>query len=199
MIKVLGHATVLIEEEDKVIYIDPYQGDLSKKADIILVSHSHYDHLDNSKIEQIRKPDTKIFTSEEAAGKIEGSIGMKPGDVKKVDGVKIEAVHAYNIDKFRSPGVLFHPKGFGIGFVVSIGEKRIFHAGDSDFIPEMKKLGKIDVAILPMSGTYVMTVDEAVEAAKTIKPNLVMPMHEFEASKEEFKRKVESAGFKVAL
>lgn len=169
-IKVLGHATVLITNS-KTIYIDPYKGDFPKKADIILVSHSHYDHLDITKINEIKTENTKIFTSKEASSKILGSISMSPGDRQVIDGIIIEAVEAYNIDK------KFHPKGFGIGFIITIENKRIYFAGDTDFIPEMKTFENIDYALLPIGGTYTMDEQEAVKAAIAIKPKVIIPIH----------------------
>jgi L-ascorbate metabolism protein UlaG (beta-lactamase superfamily) len=103
---------------------------------------------------------------------------VKPGDVIRVRGIDVEAVPAYNLNKFRSPGIPFHPREAGhVGFVVTVGGKRIYHAGDTDHIPEMADLREIDLALLPVSGIYVMTVEEAVQAAKTIQPGVAIPMH----------------------
>jgi len=197
-IKVLGHATVMITNS-KTIYTDPYKGDFSKKADIILVSHSHYDHLDIKRINEIKTDNTKIFTTKEASSKIIGAISMNPGDKQVIGDITIKAVHAYNVDKFRSPGIPFHPKGFGIGFIITMEGKRVYFAGDTDFIPEMKTFENIDYALLPISGTYVMDIDEAIQAAKAINANIVIPMHEFKANKQDFASKAKEQGITVEL
>jgi len=198
----LGHASWLIStEKGQAIYFDPYAGDLTElpKADLILVSHSHFDHSDASKIGQLRKDETKIYTSAENAPKIQSAIGMTAGQAQELKGIKIQAVGAYNINKFRAPNTPYHPKGFGVGFVVELEGRKIYHAGDTDHVPEMGQLSGIDIALLPIGGTYTMTLDEAVEAVKAIKPQVVIPMHyntptlEIPANPNDFKSKVEAA------
>jgi len=181
-VKWLGHASFQIRVNGKVIYIDPYEGAYEEKADLILVTHSHFDHCDTSKISKIRKRDTVIIAPEDCARKI----GVE------VDGVKVTAVEAYNYKRFRSPGVPFHPKGFGVGYVLEVEGKRIYHAGDTDFIPEMKDLKNIDLALIPSGGTYTMDNPEAAEAVLTFKPKKAVPMHRWDTNPEEFKREVES-------
>ncbi|MBI2578415.1 MAG: MBL fold metallo-hydrolase [Candidatus Aenigmarchaeota archaeon] len=172
----LGHASFLIKGS-KVIYIDPFVLPSSpEKADYILVTHDHYDHCDAEKIKQVRKDSTIIISSKAAAEKIQAQVVMKPGDVYK-HGIEVEAVPAYNVDKFRSPDMPFHPKGAGLGFVVEIDGKRIYHAGDTDNITEMHELHRIDAALMPVGGTYTMTASEAGEAAAVIKPKFLIPMH----------------------
>jgi len=162
-VKWLGHASFQINVDSKVIYVDPYEGTYEDKADIVLVSHSHFDHCDPSKIEKILKKDTVIICP------------------------AVEAVHAYNYKRFRSPGQPFHPKGSG-------------HAGDTDFIPEMKELKSIDLALLPSGGTYTMDNAEAAEAALAIKPKFVIPMHRWNSDPSIMKRKVEAeSDVKVVL
>jgi L-ascorbate metabolism protein UlaG (beta-lactamase superfamily) len=132
-------------------------------------------------VSKIQKEDTTIVTIAAAADKLEGNIRIvEPGDAITVRGIDLEAVPAYNVNKFRSPGEPFHPKEAGhVGFVITLDGQRIYHAGDTDPIPEMADLQEkaIDIAFLPVSGTYVMTVDEAVEAAQAIQPKVVIPMH----------------------
>lgn len=197
----LGHASWLVVTLKKqAIYFDPYAGDVSElpKADLILISHSHFDHSDSNKIGQLRKEGTTIITSVENAEKIAGVVGLAEGESKKMGATTITAVPAYNINKFRAPNTPYHPKGFGVGFVVET-ERRIYHAGDSDYVPEMRELKNIDIALLPIGGTYTMTLEEAVEAVKAIKPQVVIPMHfntptlEIPANPNEFKQKVEAA------
>ncbi|RLI22530.1 MBL fold metallo-hydrolase [Candidatus Bathyarchaeota archaeon] len=192
-VKWLGHASFQIRVDGKVIYIDPYEGAYEEKADLILVTHSHFDHCDTSKISMIRKGDTVIVAPEDCARKIGGEVkSLKAGESLEVDGVKVTAVEAYNYKRFRSPGVPFHPKGLGVGYVLEVEGKRIYHAGDTDFIPEMKDLKNIDLALVPSGGTYTMDNPEAAEAVLAFKPKKVMPMHRWDTDPEEFKREVES-------
>lgn len=177
----LGHDAVRIEGPPTV-YFDPYElSGESPEADVIFISHDHYDHCSPEDVSKIQKEDTTIVTIAAAADKLEGNIRIvEPGDAITVRGIDVEAVPAYNVNKFRSPGEPFHPKEAGhVGFVITLDGQRIYHAGDTDHIPEMADLQEkaIDIALLPVSGTYVMTVDEAVEAAKAIQPKVVIPMH----------------------
>jgi L-ascorbate metabolism protein UlaG (beta-lactamase superfamily) len=202
-VKWLGHASFHLVADGKNIYIDPYEGKYEDKADIILVTHSHFDHCDTSKINRVRKSDTVIIAPEECASKVGGNVRvLKPGEKTIIDNIVIEGVHAYNVRRFRSPGNPFHPKGLGLGYLITIGDKTIYHAGDTDLIPEMKNLRdrKITLALLPSGGTYTMDNPEAAEAAITINPEIVIPMHRWDTNPEEFKRRVESASkIKVVL
>ena len=167
----LGHDSFRIDAST-CIYIDPYQIEAGKAADLILVTHEHFDHCSPDDVAKIQQPNTVIVTEKDSAKKLSGDIRVvRPGERLSLDGLTIEAVPAYNTNKD------FHPKANGwLGFVVDIDGVRIYHAGDSDFIPEMKDLD-VDIALLPVSGTYVMTADEAVEAALAINPKLAIPMH----------------------
>lgn len=171
-IKWLGHAGFSITAAGKVIFIDPYEIGDCGKADIILITHSHYDHCSVPDINKIKTSSTVFVTEKESASALSGDVRVvKPGDKITVSGVEIEAVPAYNIDKD------FHPKKNNwVGFILTIGNNKIYHAGDTDLIPEMSSFSA-DIALLPVSGTYVMTADEAVEAAKLIKPKIAVPMH----------------------
>jgi L-ascorbate metabolism protein UlaG (beta-lactamase superfamily) len=168
----LGHDGFLIKGGGKVIVIDPFQVTECEPADIILVSHDHYDHCSPDDIKKIRKDTTIIVTEADSAKKLSGHVKvMQPGDKITVSGIPIEAVPAYNTNKS------FHPKDNGwLGFILTVDGVRIYHAGDTDHIPEMGSF-QVDIALLPVSGTYVMTAEEAVEAAKKIKPKVVIPMH----------------------
>jgi len=167
----LGHDGFRIDAA-VVIYIDPYQIQSTVPADIILVSHDHFDHCSPDDIKKIQKKSTVIITDKVSAGKLSGDIRIvKPGDKLTAQGIGVEIVPAYNINK------QFHPKAAGmLGFILTVDGVRIYHAGDADFIPEMKNI-KADIALLPVSGTYVMTADEAVQAALAIKPKVAIPMH----------------------
>lgn len=161
-----------------VIYFDPWK--LTGRpplADLVLVSHEHFDHCSPEDVRRVSGPDTVVLAGGEAAAKLSGARAVRPGDRLSAAGVEVEAVPAYNVNKFRSPGVSFHPKEAGhVGYVVTVGGVRLYFAGDTDAIPEMAEI-TCDVALLPVSGTYVMTVEEAVEAARTLAPQIVVPMH----------------------
>jgi len=189
----LGHASFRIDAANTIIYIDPYRGEYKKKADLILVSHSHFDHCDASTIEKIRKEATLVIAPRDCAATIQGSItSLKPGEKTTFANITVEAVEAYNHRRFRSSGTPFHPKGLGVGYLIAMDGKTIYFAGDTDFIPEMKKLKDIHVALLPTDGTYTMDNHEAAEVALTIKPKYVIPMHHFNTDPREFKREVEA-------
>lgn len=192
-IKWLAHAGFQIKTDGKTIYIDPYEGEYSEKADLILITHSHFDHCDTSKIQKVRKPGTVIIAPRDCVSKIGGNVkSLKPGEETTVGNVEIKAVEAYNYKRFRSPGNPFHPKGLGVGYLITVERKTIYHAGDTDFIPEMRQLGSVDVALLPSGGTYTMDNAEAAEAAIAINPETVIPMHRWDTNPEEFKKKVEA-------
>jgi len=200
-IKWLGHSSFQIKTERKTVYVDPYEGDYSEKADLVLVSHSHFDHCDTSKIEEVLKADTVIIAPDDCVSKIEGSVKtLKPGEEIMVDSIRVKAVDAYNYKRFRSPGNPFHPKGSGVGYLITAEGKTIYHAGDTDFIPEMRQLEHVDLALLPTGGTYTMDNSEAAEAALAIKPRAAIPMHRWDTDPEEFKKKVEAkSNIKVVL
>ena len=177
----VAHDTFRIQGS-KLIYTDPFKVTKRDEADIVLISHEHFDHLSPEDLQKVVGPKTTIVASTSCKS---GLKGMKvkemkflvPGDKVKIDTVEIEAVPAYNVNKFREPGHVFHPKeNKNLGFVFQMEGTRVYFAGDTDFIPEMKSI-KCDIALLPISGTYVMTVEEAVEATETIKPKIVVPMH----------------------
>lgn len=174
----LGHDSFRIDAQEAVIYIDPWHLQDAPAADIILITHDHHDHCSPEDVAKIRKADTVILTTQEAADKLPAPVRViRPGEEQVVKGITVRAVPAYNTNKFRSPGQHFHPREKKhVGYVVTISGMSIYHTGDADPIPEMEGL-KVDVALLPVSGTYVMTVDEAVQAAKMIQPKVAIPMH----------------------
>lgn len=190
----LAHASFQIRSEGKVIYVDLEQyGEPSEKADLILVTHSHTDHCDPSRIKKVCKEDTVVIAPKDCISKIGGSVKtLTPGEEVTVKDIRVRAVEAYNTKRFRSPGNPYHPKGFGVGYLITIENKTIYHAGDTDFIPEMRLLGHVDLALLPSGDTYTMDNVDAAEAALAISPKAVMPMHRWKTSPEEFKKKVDA-------
>jgi L-ascorbate metabolism protein UlaG (beta-lactamase superfamily) len=193
-IKWLAHASFQIKANGKIIYVDLEKSDeANEKADLILVTHSHSDHCDSDKIKNVRKKDTVIIAPEDCASIIGRNVKtLKPGEETSVDNIRVKAVEAYNYKRFRSPGNPYHPKGFGVGYLIKVEGKTIYHAGDTDFIPEMRKVGPVDVVLLPSGGTYTMDNAEAAEAAIAINPKIVIPMHRWDTNPEEFKKKVEA-------
>jgi L-ascorbate metabolism protein UlaG (beta-lactamase superfamily) len=175
----LGHDAFRIDGP-QTIYFDPYElSGENPKADVIFISHDHGDHCSPEDVAKIQGEDTLIVTIASAADKLVGDVRIvEPGDAIQVRGIDVEAVPAYNVNKFRSPGIPFHPREAAhVGFVVTVEGKRIYHAGDTDCILEMADLEEIDIALLPVSGIYVMTAEEAVQAAAAIRPGVAIPMH----------------------
>ncbi len=176
----LGHDTFKITSGSTVIYTDPFELQAGReKADLILITHEHYDHCVPEDVAKIQKQDTVIVAPASSASKIRGDVRVvKPGDRIEVKGVQIEVVWAYNVNKFREPGKPFHPRSEDfVGYIFTADGERIYLAGDTDLIPEMAGIS-VDVALLPVSGTYVMTAEEAVKAANTaVKAKKYIPMH----------------------
>jgi L-ascorbate metabolism protein UlaG (beta-lactamase superfamily) len=170
-IRWLGHDTFRIDAS-RTVYVDPFQIEAGPAADIILISHEHYDHCSPEDVAKISGKETVIVTEKKSAAKLSGDVRtVAPGESVTVKEVRIETVPSYNINK------TFHPKeNRWLGFIEELDGVRIYHAGDTDFIPEMKQI-KADIALLPVSGTYVMTAEEAVEAALAIGPKIAVPMH----------------------
>lgn len=168
----LGHDTFKITAGEKIIYTDPFKIKRKDKADIILITHEHSDHCSPEDVKKIQGPDTVIVATPDCAVKLSGNIKkIKVGDKLSVSGINIEALPAYNTNK------QFHTKDKGwVGYIFAVEGQRIYIAGDTDYIPEMKTF-KADIALLPVSGTYVMTAVEAVKAALDIKPKIAIPMH----------------------
>jgi L-ascorbate metabolism protein UlaG (beta-lactamase superfamily) len=177
----IGHASVMFTFGGKVIHVDPFSRltDYAQlpQADMILLTHDHPDHLDLKALEILRSAKTQIILTESCARHVKGGIVMHNGEVKTVDGLKIEAVPAYNLVHMRSEGVAFHPKGVGNGYVITFGDKRIYLAGDTENIPEMHNLKDIDCAFLPMNLPYTMTPEMAADAASAFKPKVLYPYH----------------------
>lgn len=183
----LGHASVKFEDSDGfTVYIDPWSDVMGgnktyDKADLIISTHDHFDHFDVKAIQRLKKDDTVLVctaeSEEEAPEDIETRV-IRPNSTVKAHGHRIRGVHAYNVDKFRSPGEPFHPKGFSTGVIIELDGQKFYHASDTDPVQEMEDLpGDIEVAFLPVGGHFTMDQDEAIEAIEMFEPGKVVPIH----------------------
>lgn len=177
----IGHGSLALTFGGKVIQVDPYSQltDYAQlpRADIVLITHEHRDHLDLDALDKVRGPDTVVVANAAAASQVSGSRAMKNGDVQTIEGIKIEAVPAYNLVHMRDTGQPFHPKGVGNGYILTFGDKRLYIAGDTENTPEMKALQNIDVAFLPMNLPYTMTPEMVADAARAFQPGILYPYH----------------------
>jgi len=177
----VGHGTLMFNFGGKVIHVDPYSNladyDTLPKADLILLTHEHSDHLDLKALKAIRTGKTVVVLTGACGKQVQGGIVMMNGGVNTWEGLKIEAVPAYNIVHKRDTGQPFHPKGVGNGYIITFGDKRVYMAGDTENIPEMKGLKNIDIAFLPMNLPYTMTPEMVADAARVFKPKILYPYH----------------------
>lgn len=177
----IGHGTLIFTFQNKVIHVDPWSNlaDYHQlpKADLILVTHEHTDHLDLKAIDILKKEDTVIVLTESCLEKTGTGLVMKNGDTQTVKDITIKAVPAYNIKHKRDNGQPFHPEGIGNGYIVNFADLTVYIAGDTENIPEMADLKDIDIAFLPMNLPYTMTPEMVAEAAKLIKPRILYPYH----------------------
>jgi L-ascorbate metabolism protein UlaG (beta-lactamase superfamily) len=177
----VGHGTLMFNFGGKVIHVDPYSNladyDTLPKADLILLTHEHPDHLDLKALNAIRTGKTVVVLTEACGKQVQGGIVMMNGEVNTWEGLKVEAVPAYNIVHKRDTGQAFHPKGVGNGYIITFGDKRVYVAGDTENIPEMKGLKNIDIAFLPMNLPYTMTPEMVADAARVFKPKILYPYH----------------------
>ena len=177
----MAHAMVQIEFGGKVIQIDPSNMAnfaAAKPADIVLITDVHGDHMDPPSIDKVKKASTIYVAPQALAGKFSGTTELiANGETKSVAGVSVTAVAAYNLTRGPAAGQFFHDKGRGNGYILTLGGKRIYFAGDTECTPEMKALTNIDVAFLPMNLPYTMTPEEAAGCAKEFKPKVVYPYH----------------------
>ena len=181
VITFIGHGTLMMEFNGKVIHVDPVGNfaDYSTlpKADLILVTHAHGDHLDPKSIDLLKKESTEVVLASICSEKYKGTVIMKNGDSGNFEGIAVEAMPAYNIQHERSPGNPFHPKGEGNGYILQFADKKVYIAGDTENIPEMATLENIDIAFLPMNVPYTMTPAMVASAAKMFNPKVLYPYH----------------------
>lgn len=178
----LGHAGFRVDVGRTRIYIDPYRVADAQPADVILVTHGHYDHFSPLAIERIAHERTLVVAPAAVAERLAGRVlSIAPGEMLEEEvapGVQVAAVAAYNTSKRDASGNAFHPRDAGwVGYEVNVRGERLYHSGDTDVIPEMDAVAGVDVALLPVSGRYVMTPAEAAEAARRIQPRVAVPMH----------------------
>lgn len=177
----IGHGTLMFTFGTKIIHVDPFTkvADYAKfpKADVILITHEHRDHLDLKALALVRTEKTKVVLTEACSKQVKNGIIMKNGDVQTVNGLKIEAIPAYNLVHKRDNGQPFHRKGVGNGYIITFGDKRVYVAGDTENIPEMKSLREIDCAFLPMNLPYTMTPEMVADAVKAFRPKILYPYH----------------------
>lgn len=188
------HASVQVEHAGKVIQVDPAQADFSsaKQADLVLITDIHPDHLDPAALSKVRKAGAPVVIPAAAKDRVSDGTIIANGETKTVAGVTVEAVPMYNLQRGPSAGQLFHTKGRGNGYIITLGGKRLYFAGDTECTPEMKALTNIDVAFIPMNLPYTMTPAEAAECVKAFKPKIVYPYHYRGQKPEEFAAAVKS-------
>ncbi|MCX6565371.1 MAG: MBL fold metallo-hydrolase [Candidatus Aminicenantes bacterium] len=187
----LGHASLMFTWEGLVVHVDPVlaEADYSglPKADIVLITHDHFDHLDPKAVAALHRPSTEIVGNAESKAKIPHTQALKNGEKISIQGVGIEAVPAYNITGLRAEGVPFHPKGVGNGYVLTFANIRVYVAGDTENTPEMKALTNIDIAFLPMMRPYAMSPEMIADAARALRPKILYPYHTKDADAEKLR------------
>lgn len=174
----LGHDSFRIQAAGLTIYVDPFQLQSGAAADVVFITHDHFDHLHEDSLRVIGKPTTVCVAADQADArkKLRGNVRwVKAGDALTEQGIQVKVVPAYNVRDDRQK---FHPKNYGgVGYLLTVGGKTLYHLGDTDPIPEMSSLGGVDIAFVPVSGTYVCDANEGAECVKLIKPRIAVPMH----------------------
>ena len=175
----LGHSGFRIRAGRAVVYVDPYRAPSGPTADLVLITHGHYDHFSPQDLERLSGPQTVVVAPAPVAERLSGQVrSIAPGEAIELGRIDVRAIAAYNTSKRDPSGDPFHPREAGwVGYELRIGGERLYHSGDTDVIPEMDEVAGVDVALLAVSGTYVMTPGEAAEAARRIQPGVAVPMH----------------------
>lgn len=199
----VGHASLILTHGKTVIHIDPF-GQLADyatlpKADLVLITHEHFDHLDQQALAKIRTEKTVIVAPPVCAGALKNAVILRNGEKTTQCGILIEAVPAYNIKHERAPGKPFHPRGVGNGYVLNFGDTRIYIAGDTENIPEMKTLAHITVAFLPMNLPYTMTPEMVADAARAFKPKILYPYHYGDTDPTRLSKLLKDSGIEVRI
>ena len=187
----IRHASVMLQFNDKIIHVDPWsQGNYSglPQADLILITDIHGDHMDPKAIAQLKKADTKIVAPAAVQETVTEAEVIQNGETKTVLGIQIEAVPMYNLKRGPKPGTLYHDKGRGNGYVLTLGGRRLYFSGDTECVPEIKALKNIDVAFLTMNLPYTMPPKEAAACVKAFRPKIVYPYHYRGSDLKVFKR-----------
>jgi len=198
---IINHASFMIEQGGQVIHVDPvgagrYEG--LPQADLILITHTHGDHLDPAALAKLRKADTLVIGPEAATKTVTGLTVMHNGESRQVGPTGVEAVPAYNLPK-AGGGQIYHPKGEGNGYVLTFGGQRCYIAGDTSAIPEMAALKDITVAFLPMNMPYTMTPEEVAAAARSFSPKILYPYHDRGSDTAALAKLLESSGIEVRI
>jgi len=199
----LGHGTLMLSFGNEIIHVDPYSRVAEyaslPKATIVLITHEHQDHLDLKALAQIRTGATQVILTEACAPQVAGGIIMRNGDLREVNGIPVAAVPAYNVLHKRENGQPFHPKGAGNGYILTLGDRRLYIAGDTEATPEMKQLSGIDWAFLPMNLPYTMTPEMVAEAAKAFRPIILYPYHFGNTDTSSLVKLLEGEGIEVRI
>jgi L-ascorbate metabolism protein UlaG (beta-lactamase superfamily) len=199
------HSSVMFNYGGKIIYVDPttYLGTIDYsdkfKADIILITHDHFDHYDVKTINQILKKDTQIVAPESLSKSITYARILRSGQSMNIGGIRVEALPAYNLVRGQSKEKKYHPYGAGNGYVLTFGKTRVYVAGDTECTPEMKALKNIDIAFLPIGGVYTMSPEEAASCAEVIKPTVVYPYHQGSSDPNYFASLLKDKGIEVRV
>ena len=198
----LYHASALIEAGGKVIYLDPAKpAKLAglPKADLILITHIHGDHMDPDSIKAVSKPETEIIAAPAVVVTVTSAKPIANGETKNWQGWTVEAIPAYNLKRGPVPGKFFHDKGRGNGYVLTYGDKRFYFSGDTEGVPEMRALKNIDVAFVCMNRPYTMPPEEAADAVKAFHPKIVIPYHDHGSDLAVFQKALEGTGIEVRV
>lgn len=199
----LGHGSLELDYKGQTVQVDPYSqvADYATrpKADLVLITHDHYDHLDKKALAACTQTSTVVVASESAAAQLtSATIVLKNGDETTQLGIKIQAVPAYNLVNNKPDGTPFHPKGYGNGYVLTFADKTLYIAGDTEDIPELEKLkGKIDIAFLPKNLPYTMDDDMFIRAAKMLQPKILFPYHYSEINIEDLKSRLKDTSIQL--